>query len=362
AAGNEGPHAGSVYPLFLTTLAAPNNPPVAVDDAYQATEDTPLMVNTPAGNVLYHESFDGLADPSPLSAAGWSIVTGTANPTVVNGDFVVHDDQNVNKITTTDDAGFAFNSGHLFLEHDISELIIAGYGFGETFVYTDEVVAQNGGAPLDLNGAYMSVDYANGNGFSRGPSFQFAIRTGTSWFVAEAAKNVGPATGGVSRATLSTDPIDTTFAFVPISLSPGAYHADVRILYQDTFTRTLTASELADITAVGILTYPQGDGLPARFDNFTISTTPNPQIGVLGNDTDADGDPITAAVATGPAHGTLNLNADGTFAYSPDSDFNGVDSFTYTVSDGAATSAPATVTIKVAPVNDPPSAGWDTYW
>ena len=39
AAGNEGPHVGPVYPLFITTLAAPNQPPVAVNDTYGATED-----------------------------------------------------------------------------------------------------------------------------------------------------------------------------------------------------------------------------------------------------------------------------------------------------------------------------------
>ena len=56
--------------------------------------------------------------------------------------------------------------------------------------------------------------------------------------------------------------------------------------------------------------------------------------GVLANDTDVDGNPLTAALVTGPAHGTLALNANGSFTYTPTANYNGADSFTYTASDG----------------------------
>jgi hypothetical protein len=69
--------------------------------------------------------------------------------------------------------------------------------------------------------------------------------------------------------------------------------------------------------------------------------------GVLANDTDPDGDALTATVASGPTKGTLALSPDGSFLYTPDKKFIGTDTFTYTVSDGLATSAPATVTILV---------------
>ena len=39
--------------------------------------------------------------------------------------------------------------------------------------------------------------------------------------------------------------------------------------------------------------------------------------GVLANDTDPDGDPLTAVLVTGPSHGTLTLNANGSFTYTP---------------------------------------------
>jgi ELWxxDGT repeat protein/VCBS repeat-containing protein len=84
--------------------------------------------------------------------------------------------------------------------------------------------------------------------------------------------------------------------------------------------------------------------------------------GVLANDFDPDGDPITAVLETAPASGVLALNQDGSFSYAPNADFNGVDAFTYRAEDaGGALSDLATVTITVAGVNDPPVAADDIY-
>ena len=69
--------------------------------------------------------------------------------------------------------------------------------------------------------------------------------------------------------------------------------------------------------------------------------------GVLANDTDADGDPLTAVKVSDPAHGTLALNADGSFTYTPANGYAGSDSFTYKANDGQADSDVATVSIDV---------------
>ena len=83
--------------------------------------------------------------------------------------------------------------------------------------------------------------------------------------------------------------------------------------------------------------------------------------GVLSNDFDIDMDPITATLNTGPANGSVNLNLDGSFTYTPTADFNGADSFTYFANDNNGnTSNSATVTINVTPVNDPLTAVDDT--
>ena len=75
--------------------------------------------------------------------------------------------------------------------------------------------------------------------------------------------------------------------------------------------------------------------------------------GVLANDADPEGDDLTAAVVSGPGHGTATLDADGSFTYTPAAGFSGSDSFTYRANDGNADSSAATVTITVNP--PPPS-------
>ena len=76
---------------------------------------------------------------------------------------------------------------------------------------------------------------------------------------------------------------------------------------------------------------------------------------MLVNDTDIDGDPLTATLVTGPANGQLTLSPDGSFTYTPNANYNGSDSFTYTANDGALDSATVNVSLTVTPVNDAPS-------
>ena len=83
---------------------------------------------------------------------------------------------------------------------------------------------------------------------------------------------------------------------------------------------------------------------------------------VLANDSDVDSvlspASITAFDAVSANGGAVVNNGDGTFTYTPALNFTGIDTFTYTVSDGALSDV-ATVTITVTPVNDAPVAGDD---
>lgn len=69
--------------------------------------------------------------------------------------------------------------------------------------------------------------------------------------------------------------------------------------------------------------------------------------GVLSNDTDADGNTLTAALVAGPSNGTVTLNSNGSFTYQANGGFVGSDSFTYKANDGTDDSNVATVTISV---------------
>src|SRR5207244_40662 len=82
---------------------------------------------------------------------------------------------------------------------------------------------------------------------------------------------------------------------------------------------------------------------------------------VLANDTDVEGDSLTAVFVSGPAHGTLTLNTDGSFTYTPAGNYHGPDSFTYRANDGSLDSVVATVSITVNAVNEAPVANKDSY-
>lgn len=71
--------------------------------------------------------------------------------------------------------------------------------------------------------------------------------------------------------------------------------------------------------------------------------------------TDTNGDPLTYSVVTGPAYGTLDLNQNGSYTYTPWLNYHGGDSFTYRVNDGTDNSNVATVTFTIDPVNDVPT-------
>lgn len=78
--------------------------------------------------------------------------------------------------------------------------------------------------------------------------------------------------------------------------------------------------------------------------------------GVLGNDTDIDSAALTAVLQSGTAHGSLTLNANGSFSYTPNVGWSGTDSFSYVANDGAANSNIATVTITVNAPTPPPTS------
>jgi VCBS repeat-containing protein len=137
--------------------------------------------------------------------------------------------------------------------------------------------------------------------------------------------------------------------------------------YTGTDTFTYTANDATVDSAPATVTITVGavnDSPTASPDTAAATEDKTLQVaapGVLGNDTDIDGDTLNAKAKSQPAHGTLTLNADGSFDYVPEANYNGNDSFTYVANDGTVDSAPATVTISVAAVNDAPAASPNSF-
>jgi hypothetical protein len=122
-------------------------------------------------------------------------------------------------------------------------------------------------------------------------------------------------------------------------------------LYIGTSSGTLP---VFDFNGYAIQQPPVGNGDSFDVDEDTSLEVPAP--GVLANDTDADGDVLSAQLISGPAHGTLTLNPNGSFSYLPETDFNGVDGFTYKAKDAEGESGAIAVTITVGSVNDLPTS------
>ncbi|MDU8913718.1 Ig-like domain-containing protein, partial [Aestuariicoccus sp. MJ-SS9] len=113
-----------------------------------------------------------------------------------------------------------------------------------------------------------------------------------------------------------------------------------------------TSAVSADVTITGV-----NDPPVAIDDAVTTDEDSAVVVNVQANDSDVDlGDTLTTVAVTDPANGSVAINGDGTVTYTPDPNYFGTDSFTYTIEDEAGATSSATVSLTVTPVNDPPVA------
>jgi serine protease AprX len=102
----------------------------------------------------------------------------------------------------------------------------------------------------------------------------------------------------------------------------------------------------------------------ASGDSYSVANGASlnvPAPGVLANDSDPDGNAISAVLKTAPSHGSLTLNANGSFAYTPTAGYSGADSFSYADSDGTLTGNTVNVVLTVSAANQPPVAVNDSF-
>ncbi len=127
----------------------------------------------------------------------------------------------------------------------------------------------------------------------------------------------------------------------------------------DSFMFGVSDGKLRAYATVTITVNPINDAPVAVGDNYDTPEDTALVIaapGVLINDSDVDGDSLTPSIQTSTLFGSLLFNVDGSFTYTPNENYVGLDSFDYLVSDGLLDSNVVTVVIDVTPVNDPPVA------
>jgi|GEM_PF-787412 len=250
---------------------------------------------------------------------------------------------------------------------------------GTTLTYTKVTDPTNGSVTVNPNGSYTYQPAADFNGSD---SFTFKANDGlTDSNIATitltiAAVNDAPVASNASNSgdedtaiTGSLSATDTEMDSLTFSKVVDPAHGTVTVNPNGTYTY----QPAPDYNGTDSFTFKTNDGF-ADSNIATISLSiaavndaPIASNGSLTTDedtfasgslvgTDVDLDSLTFSKVSDPAKGTVIVNPDGTYTFTPIADANGSDSFTFVVTDGALNSNTATVTITINPVNDVPAA------
>lgn len=302
-----------------------NHPPTATPDAYTTPEDAVLNV-TVAKSVLKNDSDIDVHDQ--LSAI---IVSDPSNGSVTlnaDGTFSYTPTANYNG---PDSFTYKVNDGHADSNTVTVSLII-------TAVNDAPVAAPDGYSIAEdttLHNVYVSVLRND-----RDPEANHLT----------AIKVTDPAHGAVTFQT------DGFFTYTPDANFNGADSFTYKA--NDGQLDSNVATVFINVTTVNDPPIANGDGYSVHEDTgLTIDAVR----GVLKNDSDIDLNILTVILDNGVSNGTLHLNKNGSFDYTPNTDFNGVDSFTYHVNDGHSNSNIVTVQLTVDAINDKPLAHTDLY-
>jgi large repetitive protein len=392
---------GTSTATVAVSVGAVNDPPVAVDDASSTDEDTPVTIP-----VLTNDSdLDGnlltvIAASSPNGAVvinADGTVTFTPAPNfngVATINYTISDGQGGTDTATVtvivrpiNDAPVAVNDTATTPEDTPVTVNVLGNDTdvdGNPLTVTN-ATSPNGAVTINPDGTITFVPTANFNGpttvtytISDGNG---GTSTATVTLTVTSVNDVpvaNPSTASTNEDTPINLPVlanDTDADGDPLSVTAVSaangtvtINPDGTVRYlpnpnfngTDTITYTISDGRGGTSTStVTVTVVPVNDVPVAVNDNATTPEDTPVTIPVLGNDTDADGNPLTVTAATSP-NGTVTINPDGTITFTPNANFNGPTTITYTISDGQGGTATATVTLNVTPVNDPPLARPDT--
>jgi VCBS repeat-containing protein len=311
---------GELYSNVATVrivVTCVNDAPVAQDDTYTTDEDTPLLV--PAPGILGND-YD--VDGDSLTAV---LVSGPAHGTLtLNSD---------GSFTYTPAENFCGEDSFTYKAYD-GELYSNVATVRITVTCVNDAPVANDDEASVLEDSSVTIPVLGNDYDVDGDPLSVSIVS-------------GPANG---RATVNPD---GTITYTP---NPDFCGTD-SFTYKacDPSGACDTATVTIHVTCVNDAPVAQDDSYTTDEDTPLVVAKP----GILGNDYDVDGDSLTAVLVSGPAHGTLTLNSDGSFTYTPAENFCGEDSFTYKAYDGELYSNVATVRITVTCVNDAPVANDD---
>lgn len=142
---------------------------------------------------------------------------------------------------------------------------------------------------------------------------------------------------------------DGSFSYVPVANFAGT----------DTFTYQVADANGSSNTATVTITITAGVNNPPQAYDQSLSTNENAPLSGTVTASDSDGDPLTYTQVSGPMHGMLTLNSNGTFVYTPASNYHGPDAFTFRAADGTNSSNTATVSLAILDTSIPVAVDQD---
>jgi len=285
-----------------------NNSPVATDDSATTAEDTPVSVPVLANDSDPNNdplTVTGATDPPHGSAAvqgdGTVLYTPDANYNGADSfsytinDGTGHTDTGAVAVTVTpaEDAPVAGDDVLVTLSNTPANVAVLA---NDSDVDGDTLTVTNATAPANGSATIQvdgSITYAPNNGFNGSDGFDYTVSDGNG------GTDTGHVAVTVSASNAPPDAVD---------------------------------------------------------DTASVSEDGSVDVDVLANDSDPDGGGLTVASVGAAAHGTTSLNGNGTVHYVPAANYNGPDSFGYTIKDSVGFTDSATVNVTVGAVNDPPTA------
>jgi VCBS repeat-containing protein len=348
--------ADGLYDVANHQFISNNHAPVAVDDSYSVAEDVSLAINIPPLAVLANDTD---AENDPLTAI---LVDQAQHGTVSlspNGYFTYTPDADFNGTDT-----FTYKANDGTSDSNVATVTLNVGSVNDAPAGADKTVTTLEDTPYTLTTGDFGFSDPQDAGSNAGAN-NFAgvvistlppALTGTLYY-----NNVAVVAGQFVSAADITSGLLT---FNPAQDGNGAAFSSFTFQVRDDGpTGGLDQNTDQSPNTITFDVTPVNDAPVAVDDSYSVNEDVSlgvniPPIGVLHNDTDVDGDPLTSILVDPASHGTVSLNPDGTFLYTPDANFNGTDTFTYKANDGLADSNIATVTINVGSVNDAP-AGTD---